>query len=119
MNKIAARKSLPGPLRQVRWVVSRSAALALSLLASIAVPAQQRAPQPLLALDKNRHDFWEVFAGEDLSHVFWIRNLGVAPLELSERPILGSKPSKASLNVLSPRPRPAVMARGPLTPAPS
>jgi hypothetical protein len=39
-------------------------------------------PQPWLSIDKTEHNFGEVFAGEELEHVFTVRNTGTAPLEL-------------------------------------
>ena len=65
---------------------------------------------PQLVVDKIRHEFGDVFAGEDLMHVFWVRNIGAAPLELSEMPLLRNRPSKVSfrqpLNELTTGPAP-------------
>jgi hypothetical protein len=36
-------------------------------------------------MDATVRDYGEVFAGEELEHVFWVRNIGDAPLELSEK----------------------------------
>lgn len=52
---------------------------------------------PELSLEKSRHDFGEVFAGEDLIAAFWIRNLGSKALELSDRPLIVGLPRKAAL----------------------
>jgi len=41
-------------------------------------------PLPEAVIDSNKYDFGEVFIGETLEHVFWVRNLGSVPLELSE-----------------------------------
>ena len=71
-------------------------ALALTLAPSMGQASQRSPGAPQLVLDNPRHDFGEVFAGEDLSHVFWVRNVGSAPLELSEMPQLGTRPSKVS-----------------------
>ena len=73
-------------------------ALLLALVPSMSVASQRAAGAPQLVLDSSRHDFEEVFAGEDLSHVFWVRNIGSAPLELSEMPQLGTRPSKVSIH---------------------
>lgn len=40
---------------------------------------------PVLNIDKTQHDFGEVFVGEELVHVFSVRNEGSAPLELSQK----------------------------------
>ena len=71
-------------------------ALALSPAHSKSAAAQSPAGVPQMVLDKARHDFGEVFAGEDLSHVFLVRNIGSVPLELSETPQPGVRPSKVS-----------------------
>ncbi len=71
-------------------------ALALVNVPSMTASSQRAAGAPQLVLENARHDFGEVFAGEDLSHVFWVRNIGSAPLELSEMPQLGTRPSKVS-----------------------
>ena len=77
-------------------VVTTVVALAFTLVQSTSAASQVAAAVPQLALDGVRHDFGEVFAGEDLMHVFWVRNTGTAPLELSEMPQLGTRPSKVS-----------------------
>ena len=68
----------------------------LVLLSSTEARLQRSAP-PALVLDKTRHDFGEVFAGEDLTHAFWVRNVGTSPLEMSDRPLLTTQPKKASM----------------------
>jgi hypothetical protein len=70
-------------------------AIVITVFASVTANSQRGASPPRLVLEKPRHDFGETFAGEDLSHVFWVRNLGAAALELSERPLLTTRPSKA------------------------
>jgi len=57
-------------------------ALALASASPLSAAPQRAAGAPQLVLDKARHDFGEVFAGEDLTHVFWVRNIGNVPLEL-------------------------------------
>lgn len=54
---------------------------------------------PQLVIDKTRHDFGEVFTGEQLSQVFLARNVGSSPLELSATPILPARPVGASLRL--------------------
>jgi len=75
-------------------------AIALTAVSFVSSNSQLAAGAPQLVLDKARHEFGEVFAGEDLSHVFWVRNIGTAPLELSETPLLGTRPSKGSFRRL-------------------
>ena len=76
-------------------------AIALTLAHSISAASQGQGGVPKLTLESARHDFGEVFAGEDLSHVFLVRNSGSVPLELSDSPQLGTRPSK----VFFPNPR--------------
>ena len=71
-------------------------ALVLAIEPSLSAASQRSGGGPQLVLDKARHDFGEVFAGEDLSHVFLVRNIGSVPLELSEMPQPGTRPSKVS-----------------------
>lgn len=44
---------------------------------------------PEVVIESTRHDFGEVFVGEELMHVFVVRNTGAAVLELSQTRILG------------------------------
>lgn len=85
-----------GPRRV--WLV-----LAIVLLASIAAAGSQSRAEPMLAqvvaaqqvgparaqvvLDTTRHDYGEVFAGEELDYPYNILNAGTAPLELMQRPL--------------------------------
>ena len=50
-------------------------------------------PLPKFEIDKTLHDFGEVFAGEDIVVVFSVTNTGNAPLELSDKPLLVTRPS--------------------------
>jgi hypothetical protein len=88
--------SAKGPREIARMVLAGTTVLALALIPghSVSAAAQRAAGAPQLVLDSIRHDFGEVFAGEDLSHVFQVRNIGNVPLELSETPQLGTRPSK-------------------------
>src|SRR5258706_13319125 len=87
-----------------------AATTVLALVLPVRAASQVAAGVPQLIVDKVRHEFGEVFAGEDLMHVFWVRNIGTAPLELSETPLLGNRPSKVSfrqpLNELTTGPAP-------------
>ncbi|MFY9609064.1 MAG: hypothetical protein WAU45_10690 [Blastocatellia bacterium] len=50
--------------------------------------AQQIAPaRAQVVLDTTRHDYGEVFAGEELDYPYNILNAGTAPLELVQRPL--------------------------------
>jgi hypothetical protein len=48
---------------------------------------------PEFVIDKTLHDFGEVFAGEEVYSVFTVTNAGNAPLELSDKPLLATRPS--------------------------
>ena len=92
--------SIKCSIRMVRIFLSATLLLvfALMLAPSRGAALQRVAGAPQLVLDHARHDFGDVFAGEDLSHAFWVRNNGSAPLELSETPQLGTRPSKVSFH---------------------
>ena len=85
-------------------------ALVLTSVSPARAASQLSAGVPQLVVDNIRHEFGEVFAGEDLMHVFRVRNIGTAPLELSETPVLGNRPAKVSfrqpLNELTTGPAP-------------
>ena len=48
---------------------------------------------PVFVIDKTSHDFGEVFAGEEIQSLFIVNNTGNAPLELSDKPLLATRPS--------------------------
>jgi hypothetical protein len=48
---------------------------------------------PVFEINKTEHNFGEVFFGEDLVIGFTVRNLGAAPLQLAESPIVTGKPT--------------------------
>ena len=81
-----------------RMVLAASLVLAVALILAPSSASQGQSGVPKMVLDNTRHDFGEVFAGEDLSHVFLVRNSGSVPLELSDSPQLGTRPSKVSLS---------------------
>ncbi len=48
---------------------------------------------PEFVIDKTHHDFGEVFAGEEIQSLFLVNNMGNAPLELSDKPLLATRPT--------------------------
>lgn len=59
----------------------------VSLILAAAVETSAQASQaagPSAVIESTRHDFGEVFVGEELSHVFTVRNMGGSPLVLSQ-----------------------------------
>ena len=50
-------------------------------------------PLPKFEIDKTLYDFGEVFAGEELVVTFSVTNTGNAPLELSDKPLLVTRPA--------------------------
>jgi hypothetical protein len=48
---------------------------------------------PEFVIDKTLHDFGEVFAGEEVQGLFIVNNVGNAPLELSDKPLLATRPT--------------------------
>jgi hypothetical protein len=48
---------------------------------------------PVFEINKTEHNFGDVFFGEDLVIGFTVRNLGAAPLQLAENPIVTGKPT--------------------------
>ncbi|HET9530153.1 MAG TPA: hypothetical protein VFQ92_07375 [Blastocatellia bacterium] len=71
--------------------IARSLVALTALLIAFAfqTPAQaSQAALPQVAIESARHDFGEAFVGEELMHVFIVRNTGDAPLELSQKRLL-------------------------------
>jgi hypothetical protein len=48
---------------------------------------------PVFDINKTEHNFGEVFFGEELAMTFTVRNLGAAPLQLADSPIVTGKPT--------------------------
>ena len=48
---------------------------------------------PEFVIDKTHHNFGEVFAGEEIQSLFIVNNTGNAPLELSDKPLLATRPT--------------------------
>lgn len=75
--------------------------LILALLFSIVPAASASSGQsqnndkglPVFSINKTEHNFGEVFVGEDLAVSFTVRNLGAAPLQLADSPIVTGKPT--------------------------
>ena len=63
--------------------------------ASSASPQKKSAASPELVIDGTRRDFGEVFVGEELSHVFTVRNVGTAPLELANKSLTSRSPASS------------------------
>ena len=59
--------------------------MAVFFISTSTVKAQARAPE--LMIDSTEHDFGDVFVGEELMHVFSVRNAGPVPLELAEKSV--------------------------------
>src|SRR5687767_13692627 len=92
--------NLQSPANGNVWLVqalSEAIIVVAIVMTVVAVPAysQGGASPPRVVLEKPRYDFGETFAGEDLSHAFWVRNLGTTVLELSDKPLLTTRPAKA------------------------
>ncbi len=58
-------------------------AVAVFFISTSTIKAQTRAPE--LIIDGTQRDFGDVFVGEELMHVFSVRNNGPVPLELAEK----------------------------------
>jgi hypothetical protein len=48
---------------------------------------------PIFEINKTEYDFGEIFLGESVTAGFTVRNLGAAPLQLAENPIIQGKPT--------------------------
>jgi hypothetical protein len=48
---------------------------------------------PVFDINKTDYNFGDVFLGESMTASFTVRNLGAAPLELAENPIVTGKPT--------------------------
>ena len=66
---------------------------ALPSLAAGQTAEKGASPSPRLVIDKTLHDFGEVYAGEEIHSTFTVTNRGNAPLELSDKPLLVTRPS--------------------------
>lgn len=68
--------------------------LRTALLASFLlwVPVSHWGQGPVLTIVETEHDFGDVFTGEELTHVFRVRNDGSGPLEMLARGQPGGAP---------------------------
>jgi hypothetical protein len=67
-----------------------------SLPAALASSGQPQNNDKALAvfdINKTEHNFGDVFFGEELAMSFTVRNLGAAPLQLADSPIVTGKPT--------------------------
>ncbi|PYP88286.1 MAG: hypothetical protein DMF61_06750 [Blastocatellia bacterium AA13] len=81
--------------------------VSLFLLGSNTALAQKNSkPSSRIQIDKTRHDFGEVFAGEVLTCIFNVRNMGGGTLELSESGTASPPSSEKAPN----KPKPSGMA---------
>lgn len=74
------------------WLMAILTASLVAAFVVVARAAQGAKPLPVFAIDKTERDFGDVFIGEDIVQVFYVRNLGAATLELSESPIIAASP---------------------------
>src|SRR5579862_5585629 len=95
-------------IRNRKIVAARSflrPAVALTLIAMFvgapswpALALARSADGPQLVIDSPNHNFGDVFSGEQISHVFHIRNSGTGELQLADRKAQSPK-SAASLGL--------------------
>lgn len=77
-----------------------AAGLTISLLSADAFAQQDKTTAaPVFVIDATKYDFGDLFAGEQMTHYFRIRNTGNAPLQLSETPIYGDRPSGPNIEM--------------------
>ena len=66
-------------------------------IASVSLGGQNgKTAVPVFAADKIEHNFGDIFTGEDVSYIFTVRNLGNAPLQLSDSPVVSLAPRDAA-----------------------
>ena len=93
--------------------------MSLTLLLAFIFPATtaraqaQKSSQALPIFDVNltEYNFGEVFVGEELLKIFTARNLGAAPLQLAESPIVTGTPTVGLYREAPLEARPSLSAR--------
>jgi hypothetical protein len=81
------------------WKLLISSALVSTMLLASSASAVRRTIQnqnqalPVLDINKTEHNFGDVFVGEEVIARFTVRNLGAAPLLLSETRIAPASPT--------------------------
>lgn len=68
--------------------------------------APVRLDGPVVVMDATKRDFGEVFAGEVLEQIFFVRNAGTKPLELKQKSMLGALPAPPRYTLAPALPRP-------------
>jgi hypothetical protein len=93
------------PFSYQQWFKRLSAAaavLAVLLLnlsaASVAAGQGQAGDKslPVFDINKTEHDFGDIFIGESVTIGLTVRNLGAAPLQLGDTPVITGKPTVGS-----------------------
>ena len=81
---------------------ARSQKLLMAFAILLAIPSMTPARQngkpemPALEVDSTQYNLGDIFVGEEISHIFSIRNTGTAPLKLSDTPFLSGKLERAA-----------------------
>jgi len=73
--------------------------------ASSASSQKKSTASPELVIDSTRRDFGEVFVGEELTHVFTVRNIGTAPLELANKSLTSESSASSPAELIRARSR--------------
>lgn len=77
-----------------------AAGSAIPLLSANTFAQQSKATgSPVFEIDGTKHDFGDLFAGEQSTHYFHVRNTGTVPLQLSETPIYADRPSGPNIEM--------------------
>jgi hypothetical protein len=77
-----------------------AAGLMMSLLGTQTLAQQNKTTEaPVFEIDATRHDFGDLFAGEQSTHYFHVRNTGNVPLQMSETPIYPDRPSGPNIEL--------------------
>ncbi len=86
--------------RESGLFIFMAAGLTISLLSADAFAQQDKTTAaPVFEINATKHDFGDLFAGEQMTHYFKVRNTGNAPLQMSETPIYGDRPSGPNIEM--------------------